>query len=72
MSLVEEAVFMRSTIESAITEEACQIATEQDIQQLEENVNLQFFYQKSNSVEKIMELDNAFHELLYKITNKMQ
>lgn len=72
MSLVEEAVFMRSTIESAITEEACQIATEKDIQQLEENVNLQFFYQKSNSVEKIMELDNAFHELLYKITNKMQ
>ena len=47
MKLVEEAVFMRSTIESAITEEACQIATEKDIQQLEENVNLQFFYQKN-------------------------
>ena len=72
MKLVEEAVFMRSTIESAITEEACKIATDKDIQQLEENVNLQFFYQKSNSLEKIMELDNAFHELLYKITNKMQ
>ena len=72
MSLVDEAVFVRATIESAITEMACKQATEKDIQDLEENVTLQKFYYEKNNLDKIMELDNAFHEMMYKITNKMQ
>ena len=72
MALVEEAVFARSTIEGAITEMASTCATEKDIQELEENVTLQQFYYEKNNLDKIMELDNAFHEMMYKITNKMQ
>lgn len=72
MNKVDEAVFLRSTIESAITEKACKIATEEDIRSLEENISLQDFYHDQNSIDKIMELDNAFHEKMYKITNKMQ
>ena len=72
MALVDEAIFVRSTIESAITEMACQQASETDIQELEENVTLQQFYYEKNNLDKIMELDNAFHEMMYKITNKMQ
>ena len=72
MELVEEAVFARSTIEGAITEMASTCATEKDIQELEENVTLQQFYLEKNNLDKIMELDNAFHEIMYKITNKMQ
>lgn len=71
MKLVDEAVFMRSTIEAALTEEACKIATEKDIQDMEENVTLQEFYLKKNAVDKIMELDNDFHKVVYKITNKL-
>lgn len=77
MKLVDEAIFMRSTIEVALTEEACKIATEKDIQTLEENVTLQEFYLQKLSqnsqpaLDKIMELDNAFHEEMYKITNKL-
>jgi DNA-binding GntR family transcriptional regulator len=72
MAHVDEAVFVRATIESAITEMACQQANEKDIQELEENVTLQQFYYEKNNLDKIMELDNAFHEKMYKITNKMQ
>ena len=72
MALVDEAVFVRATIESEITEMACQQASEQDIQAMEENVTLQRFYFEKNNLDKIMELDNAFHEMMYKITNKMQ
>jgi len=72
MALVDEAVFVRATIESAITEMACKIASEQDIQDMEENLTLQDFYYEKNNLDKIMELDNAFHEMMYKITNKMQ
>ncbi|MBP3742234.1 MAG: GntR family transcriptional regulator [Treponema sp.] len=72
MNLVEEAVFIRSTLEAAIIELACKSATEEDIQQLEENINLQEFYLAKDNLEKIMELDNAFHKYIYTMTNKMQ
>ena len=72
MALVDEAVFVRSTLECAITQMACEQATENDIQELEENVTLQQFYYEKNNLEKIMELDNKFHEKMYRITNKMQ
>lgn len=72
MTLVDEAVFMRATIEAAVTEQAAQMATEKDIQELQENVNLQIFYHSSGNLDKIMELDNQFHEMMYRITNKMQ
>ena len=72
MAHVEEAVFIRSTIESAVTELACKQATEEDLQKMEENVALQRFYYEKNNLDKIMELDNGFHEIMYKITNKMQ
>ena len=72
MALVEESVFMRATIESAVTEEACKIATEKDLMNLEENSTLQEFYNNKDNLDRFMELDNAFHEQMYKITNKMQ
>lgn len=72
MKLVSEARFVRATLEAAIVEMACEMATPEDIQLLEENVNLQEFYDKKQVNEKIMELDNAFHKMLYKITDKMQ
>ncbi|BDC93942.1 DNA-binding transcriptional regulator, GntR family [Treponema bryantii] len=72
MAHVDEAVFARTTIESEITMMACQQASEKDIQEMEENVTLQRFYYEKHNLDKIMELDNAFHEIMYKITNKMQ
>lgn len=72
MNLVEEAIFLRSTIESEIASLACENATEQDINELEENVNLQEFYLSKDNVDKILELDNEFHKKIYTIANKMQ
>ncbi len=69
---VNEAVFMRSTIESAVTEEVCSLVTDADIAQLEENLKLQQFYSESNLPDKFIEQDNLFHEIMYRITNKMQ
>lgn len=72
MALVEESVFLRATIESAVTELACQTATEKDLMNLEENITLQEFYNNKDNLDRFMELDNEFHEQMYKITNKMQ
>ena len=72
MKLVNEAVFMRLTIETAITQEVCNAASEKDLEDLEENVILQDFYKNPNNYNKIMDLDNRFHEEMYQITDKMQ
>lgn len=72
LELVNEAVFVRATLESAITEEACKIASEEDLKYLTENVELQEFLLKQNNIDKFMEMDNLFHQKMYEITNKMQ
>lgn len=70
MDYVDEAIFCRSTLESAITELACKKATDDDISKLEENISLQEFYVAKGNVEKFMELDNEFHHVIYQIANK--
>ncbi|MCR4901035.1 MAG: GntR family transcriptional regulator [Treponema sp.] len=72
LELVEEAVFIRATLESAITEQAATMATEEDIKTLSDNIELQEFLLKQNNIDKFMEMDNAFHQKMYLITNKMQ
>ena len=72
MELVEEAVFIRSTIESAVIELACRKASKEDLDKLEENISLQEFYKTNKNFEKFMEMDNDFHRMFYQIANKMQ
>lgn len=72
MKLVSECRFVRVSLEALITEQACSSATEDDIQKLEENINLQEFYLKKQVAEKIMELDDEFHKSMYQIADKMQ
>lgn len=72
LSLVDEAIFMRSTIEIAVAELACEKASEQDLMNMEENLNLQNFFLEKQNIEKLFALDDSFHKNLYKITNKLQ
>ena len=67
LELVEEAVFIRATLESAITEQAATMATEEDIKTLSDNIELQEFLLKQNNIDKFMEMDNAFHQIFYLI-----
>ena len=69
--LIREARFLRITVETALVEDACELAKESDIAELEENLQLQEFY-LAKDVDKLMDLDNAFHKIIYRICNKMQ
>ena len=42
------------------------------LEELEANVKLQWFYQKDKVTEKLLELDDEFHHLLFKGAGKMQ
>lgn len=70
--LVEEARFMRDVLESAVVELACKLASEKDIENLKENVRLQEFYMENRSPQKLLELDNEFHRMLFHLTSKDQ
>lgn len=71
MKLVEESVFIRETIETAILEDVCENASDEDILKLEEIEHLLEFYSEKNNNEKIMEYDNEFHYHMYVIADKL-
>ncbi len=69
-NLVEESRFLREVLDIAVIRLACQIATAEDIAKLEENVKLQEFYLSNYDSNKIMELDNEFHKMIFTMTKK--
>jgi DNA-binding GntR family transcriptional regulator len=69
--LIREARFLRITVETALVEDACELAKEEDLRKLEENLELQEFY-LSKDPDKLLALDNEFHKMIYSICNKMQ
>ena len=68
--LVEEARCIRLILETAIVEEACDRAGEKEMMELEENLKLQEVYQDSANENKLLTLDNEFHEIFFKICRK--
>ncbi|SFR78388.1 GntR family transcriptional regulator [Anaeromicropila populeti] len=68
--IVDEMVFLRRVLEKAVVEELCDCITEENVQELEKNVQLQEFYLDNRVPEKIIELDNEFHKSLFLMCNK--
>ena len=68
--LIDESQFMRLHLEKAVMEIVCQVATEEDIQHLEENVRLQNFYVQNPNSRELRHLDTAFHGILFDIAGK--
>lgn len=71
-TLVDEARFARQVLEVAILDQVCERATPADIAQLRQNVRLQMMTQEPGMGDSasLMELDDAFHEALFKIARK--
>ena len=68
--LVEESRFVREVLDTSVIAIACQIATPEDIMNLEANVKLQEFYLENYVPDKLLELDNEFHKMIYVMANK--
>ena len=70
--LVEESCFMRSVLECAVVELACQNVTEEQKVALLDNVTLQERYLEDGRMEALMQLDNDLHQMLFTIAHKAQ
>ena len=68
--MVEESRFLRKVLDKAVIEVACDIANSASIEAMEENVHLQEFYLEKSDTNRIFELDNAFHKLIYSAAQK--
>ncbi|NLG03274.1 MAG: GntR family transcriptional regulator [Clostridia bacterium] len=68
--MVEESRFLRKVLDTAVIELACKLATKEDILKLEENVKLQEFYLQNIVADKILQLDNEFHKMIFSIAKK--
>lgn len=71
-NLVEEAQFVRSVLEVAVVQLACERATQEQLEQLKESVALQEFYYQHGSSDRLLEMDDEFHRLLFQIAGRMQ
>ncbi|MDR2940305.1 MAG: GntR family transcriptional regulator [Clostridiales bacterium] len=64
--LVEEARFVRTTLETAVVERLCDMGpSPQDINKLRENLQLQQLYLDNENISKLWGLDNEFHAILF-------
>lgn len=70
IALVEEARFMRSHLETAIIELACQSFPEPALKQLALNLLQQKFCLEQEDVHQIFMLDQQFHSILFAGVNK--
>lgn len=66
-TLVDEARFMRQCLESGVADVLAQRAGSMDFSSLRENLELQEYYLRSGNLDKLLELDNQFHQELYRL-----
>lgn len=71
-NLVDEACFMRNTLECALIELVCEQADSKGLRRLEENLRLQNFYLDRRDFKLLMQLDNNFHAILFELAQKQQ
>ncbi|TDQ56853.1 DNA-binding GntR family transcriptional regulator [Mesocricetibacter intestinalis] len=71
-NLVEEARFLRKTLEKEVVALLCEADYQKQLHLLDECVSLQEFYLNQGNYEKFLELDNEFHQLFFQLTNKNQ
>ena len=70
-NLIEEAMFMRHTLEKEVLKAACKNISDEIIMELEKNLFAQkLIADKSDSAIEFHRLDKEFHELLFEGSNK--
>lgn len=70
--LVEESRFMRNTLECAVAKLVCSYCRPEDCVRMQENLKLQEFYLENHMTEKLLEMDNEYHRMLFQIVNKLE
>lgn len=68
--LVEEASFLRSTLETAVIGQVCRMRSDEDLMRFEQNLAMQHIAFRGGALEEVMRKDNEFHRCFFEITRK--
>lgn len=66
---VQDIYMMRSKLEGLAARWAVEFITEEQLEEMEENIYLSEFHASKGHMEQIANLDNRFHEILYEACN---
>jgi len=72
LDLVEEGRFVRENIERGVAREACYKLDEDQFFKLESNITMQELCLKKGTYQRLFELDDEFHRLLFEGCNKLR
>ena len=67
---LEDIFLVRSKLEGLVCRFVAEKHTESQLNELRETVELQEYYVSKNDPDRIKQMDNQFHELIYKISGK--
>lgn len=70
-NMINQARFLRNTLECAVVMEVIQLCTPEDLLRMKENNKLLRFYQENKMADRLFETDNDFHRMLFEICNKV-
>ena len=68
--LIEESRFMRLVLENAVLKLACEGISQEYMDKLKENLRMEDNILKKENAERLFELDNEFHKLLFHSVDK--
>lgn len=68
--MVEESRFVRDVLDKAVIRLACESAKQESLDEMEENLHLQQFYLEKGDADRLLNLDNRFHRLIYIAADK--
>lgn len=66
---VKDIYMIRSLLEGLCARWACEHITNEQMEEMEENIYLSKFHAQKGHLEQLAELDNRFHEILYEACN---
>jgi DNA-binding GntR family transcriptional regulator len=70
LDIVAEANFLRTTLEKVVVKLACREMSAEYLAELEVNLKLQNVYVENKNSAKLLELDNQFHQMIFKACKK--
>jgi len=67
---IEEACFMRLALETQAVQDACDLATPEQLEELDDIVRIQQMYLDNKNVKMLLKMDNRFHRNIFAICDK--
>ncbi len=67
---IEESRFMRLALEIQVVQDACDLATPEFIEEMDDLVQIQALYLQNRNMKMLLEMDKRFHRLLFDVCGR--